>query len=628
MVADRILRFMLSFCLTGLVLFSPSIVLADSAMDLELNYVQGKPVKGQFQYDVSAYFSFLDSAGVPVSDLTMDSVFVSEDGQTVKLTSLEPVNEEPIYISLLLDNSGSMGTSKMGEAREAANSFIAGLSENDKISVTTFNSEIKQSIDFTTDHSAAQNQIKLIESVPNSGTCFYDAVYQSVQKISALPLGRRAIIVLTDGKDELLSGGACSTLTIEDDIDLASSGTTRVPIYTIGLGNSVDPASLKRLSSLTGGRYAFSSDGDQLDATFKNLLNQLKSEYVAHYVSTAAPGTHTLVVQANYLGASAQDSRSFVLPEFPLTVSIISPAPDQEINGSEKIVVVVTGQGQAIKQVVFKANDQVIGTATQSPYEIDWLPDSNLHGEAVISVSVLGTNGEDLADNSIKVAVNQSTQSTPTITSSSTFQFLQNKLILYGGIALLALVVGLLFFWAFNKRRKSLNEKGQRLQDERGESGAGRNVMEDQTIDGFVMSENALGAITVMQSDDPTILGKRFEILEQTTRLGRAAENDLLFPKDGAVSRHHAIIENRSGQLILSEMVTVTGDGTTKPPTYGTYINDQKVVDPTPLRNGDLIRLGKRLVLRFETSMKSDEDSEKTIDQLDITDLDKTMDSF
>ncbi len=104
------------------------------------------------------------------------------------------------------------------------------------------------------------------------------------------------------------------------------------------------------MASLTGGRYNHSSDSTQLTALFNSLLDQLQSGYAAHYKSTAAPGSHTVVLAANFLGASDQDSRSFVLPAFPMSIAIVAPSQGQEIKGSVKIVTEVVGQGTEIQK--------------------------------------------------------------------------------------------------------------------------------------------------------------------------------------------------------------------------------------------------------------------------------------
>ena len=256
---------------------------AQANLDLTLNYAQGEAIQGEYAYDVSLFFSLLDSAGVPIKDLSISDLSVSEDGKQVDLTSLDSVEDQPIYITLVIDTSGSMGGEKIEAAREAAKKFIEGLNPDDKLAIITFNSDLTQQLDFTTDHPAAADQVELINAVNNSGTCLYDALNQAIEKTSSLPIGRRAVIVLTDGKDELPGGGACSTLTLDDVINLASEDNTRVPIYSIGLGNSIDENGLKRMAMLTGGRFIPTANSQQLEASFSRLLDQLQSEYVLHY---------------------------------------------------------------------------------------------------------------------------------------------------------------------------------------------------------------------------------------------------------------------------------------------------------------------------------------------------------
>ena len=74
------------------------------------------------------------------------------------------------------------------------------MTANDKVAVISFNSTIKTLIDFTSEHGSATQQIRAMDAEPNSGTCLYDAAYKAVQMSAGLPKGRRAIILLTDGK--------------------------------------------------------------------------------------------------------------------------------------------------------------------------------------------------------------------------------------------------------------------------------------------------------------------------------------------------------------------------------------------------------------------------------------------
>jgi pSer/pThr/pTyr-binding forkhead associated (FHA) protein len=145
-------------------------------------------------------------------------------------------------------------------------------------------------------------------------------------------------------------------------------------------------------------------------------------------------------------------------------------------------------------------------------------------------------------------------------------------------------------------------------------------------VDSFTPSENALGVLVILQSDDPAMLHRRIEITKSVTTLGRKADNDVIFAKDSPVSRHHAVIEERSGQLFLSEVLATDESGHTKPPAYGTFINGKRVEDSTPLRDGDKIQLGKRVQIQFEAVKPSAGEGEQTVDQLTTRDDEQTMD--
>ena len=611
-----------------------STALADAAGSLTINYIESKPAEGQLAHDVEVTFSMVDSTGNPIKDLKIENITLNEDGQGVTPTSLEVVTDQPIYLALLLDTSGSMTGTRNDAAVAAAKQFVSGLNKDDRIAVTTFNSEINKLIDFSTDHAAAENLIDSIEAVSKSGTCLFDAAYKAAQETAALPLGRRAVIILTDGKDESPTGGPCSKLTLDDVIDIAAKGNTRVPIFTIGLGDTIDESGLVRLSTLTGGSYIKSDEPEQLENSFNRLLDLLQSQYVMHYTSTAAPGTHALAIKADYLNASFSDARDFVLPELPLTLTIISPTSGQEITDTIKIATVINGHGNPIEQVTFNVNDVVIGTDDSTPYELEWDPAKTTAGEVTISVKALDAEGTELAANSVKVMVNSGASSAGDpdddndnlITNLFSGKNLPITIgVLVGLIALIVVAVVLIT----SKKKKETKNRDDQWNKLVGGQIDPKNKMEDMTFDGFVISENSLGVLMVMQSDDPSMLGQRFEINDETTRLGRAADNEIMFPKDGPVSRHHAIIEHRHGQLVLSELVSPTGDGSTKAPTFGTYVNEIKVTQPVTLRSSDLIRLGKRVVLKFESGSQSEEeDDARTMDEFNVDDGDKTVDSL
>lgn len=617
-------------------------VTAQSSVDLAVHYVEGTPQAGKYAYDVAVYFSAYKAGGEPNRDLQLGDLSITEDGRRVQITSLELAESDPISVVMVMDTSGSMRGAKMDGARNAAAAFISGLGNDDLAAVISFNSMVRTEIGFTDDLGDAREKIELLNAVDGSGTCLYDAIYEAITLGATLPAGRRAIVVLTDGIDELPNGSPCSRYREEDVSNLAKGGNTRIPIYTIGLGNRVDAAGLARIADSTGGRYQFSSSEQNLQDLFTDLLEQLRSQYRASYVSTSAPGPHQIVLEATLSGQTVRELRDFVLPNFPYSLNLVSPTEGQPLTLPASLSVQVIGQGDPIQQVDFYINDALIGSDTTLPYEFSWEPaegETPEQGELRIDVVAMGANGQELARVTRQATLGSEEQASQ---SSAVDSMLTNSesdfsiagltgttLALVIGVSVLMLgIVAAVTIVAIQKKRKDaqMEDEWKRKVQGVGQADSGLGGLEDRTYDSFTPSSDALGVLMVLQSDDPALVGQRFEITRHTTSLGRKADNDLIFAKDSPVSRHHATIDEREGGLFLSEIWS-TDDGSAKRPAYGTFVNDEQIQDSVRLKNGDQIRLGKRLRLRFE-SIGGDTTEEHTIDQFSADDDEHTIDNL
>lgn len=607
-----------------LLLAQPGQVFAQSTVDLAVLFVEGIPVPEKVAYEVKAYISVLDSTGNPIKDLKAENLTVTEDSHPVQIDALELVRDEPVYIALLIDSSGSMGGVGIQNARKSAANFISGLNVQDKVAVLRFDNTVQNVIDFSTDHKAVRDEIALLDVTPGAGTCLYDAAYQALQMMATVPAGRRALVLLTDGVDEKPGGGRCSIHTEQNIIDLAQEGNTRAPIYTLGLGKRIDEAALKRLSADTGGRALFTTDATQLDAMFLRLSDHLRSQYVLRYTSRAGPGAHGLAVSVEYLKARDTDTRNFLLPEMPvletpsppippLQISFTSPSEGENLSGMTRLAVSVSGEGaDAIERVVFSVNGRNVGDDTSAPYEIE--VDLSQYGEGDLNLRAIayGPEAAELADTSVLVVLVEPPQGLPTW-----------LLIVIGAAALLLVmgVVVILLLW--KRRRNDERRRNEEWAHTKGSELFSQPEAADRTYDAWEPSENALGLLIVEASDDPTMIGHRFEITGSLTRLGRSADNDIVFPNDSPVSRHHAEIQEKNGGLFLSEVRNSEGVG----PTYGTFVDEVAWSAPLLLKSGDQIRLGKRLRLRFQAARRTSFGEEKTYDGLEtLEDPEKTRD--
>ena len=93
------------------------------------------------------------------------------------------------------------------------------------------------------------------------------------------------------------------------------------------------------------------------------------------------------------------------------------------------------------------------------------------------------------------------------------------------------------------------------------------------------MSEKRIPTLT-----DPT--GRAHNLSEATTMIGRAVENEIVVSSK-RISREHACIRREGWRVILEDVGS----------TNGTFLNDQRLLDPMQLRDGDRIKVGDVLFI-------------------------------
>jgi len=593
--------------------------LAQPAVDLVIHHMEATPLPERMAYDVRVYFSVVGGNGSPIRGLDAGHLTVLEDGQKVAVEGLERVGDEPIYLVLVLDTSGSMVGPGIEAARAAAAEFVGGLDSQDRVAILTFDNAVQIRMD-PGNRQTAREQIARIEAVRGAGTCLYDAAYQAVQISAAFPSGRRAVILFTDGVDENAEGnGPCSVHTLEDVIALTSTNI-RAPIYTLGLGRRIDANTLQRLAERSGGRYLYSPDASKVEAAFLRLAEQLRTQYLLRYISTSGPGAHSVTVGITYEEGSDLDTRTFLLPPFPIRAALTLPQEGQPVSNTLHIAVTISGQGEPIDHLTFQLNGQEVGRDDTRPYEADVDVSAYPSGEVTVTAIVYGIGDVELTRASGRVAVvapppTATPTELPPETATPTelppetapptreeekgagFAFppwLSREVLIGGGGGLAILLAILVFALVAVRRRAQVRRPAPPPKvppvPVRGE---------EPTYD-LIPGRGSPGVLVVENSDDPVMVGYRFEITRPVVTLGRSADNDLVFPQDRAVSRHHARIEERGRSLFLSEVETLDQAGRSRRPTYGTTVNGVPVgPEGVSLQHGDEIVLGKRLRLRF-----------------------------
>jgi Mg-chelatase subunit ChlD len=228
------------------------------------------------------YFTVLDAGGQVLTDaVVVDAEVAMEDGSVFDAAVAKPSPET--YVVLVLDGSGSM-VGSISQLRLAAIQAVQAAPEEASFAVVQFNNRVTTLQDFTSDKAKVEEAINKVRAVQNAGTCLYDAAYQALGMLQGAPRGRRAMVLFTDGDDELPNGRPCSQHTFEQVITLASRQEARVPIHTIGLRTSsttpVNEALLRELSSLTGGTSQAGAT-NSLSLLFTTIVRTLSSQWLA-----------------------------------------------------------------------------------------------------------------------------------------------------------------------------------------------------------------------------------------------------------------------------------------------------------------------------------------------------------
>lgn len=229
---------------------------------------------------VELYTAVTDRNERPAEGLGAEKFAVKEDGVAQELVRFEQVRDLPIKTAILLDTSASMDKN-LEEAQRAALSYFTDIvTPKDRAALITFNDRPRLQVKFTNELLQLGGGLAGLKA--ERGTSLYDSIVFALYYFNGLK-GQRALIVLSDGKDE------SSKFKFEDTLDFARRAG--VAIYSIGLGEDLEREAKKALEKLaeeTGGRSFFVDEAKELVPIYQSIQEELRSQYLLVYQSTNA----------------------------------------------------------------------------------------------------------------------------------------------------------------------------------------------------------------------------------------------------------------------------------------------------------------------------------------------------
>ncbi len=219
----------------------------------------------------------VDGRGHYVKGLPQSAFHVAEDDRPQTITHFAS-EDVPLDLLVAVDVSGSMGAA-MPALKKAVKEFLSDVSARDQVTLLGFNDT---AFPLTRAATNPADRVKAVDRLAAwGGTALYDVILRAIDMLGHA-VGRKAIVVFTDGEDE----GSHALLTDVEGRLQASD----VTLYMIGQGRGVTLEPLKkildRLSRPTGGRALFTDNIGELHDAFNNLLDELSQQYLLGYPPT------------------------------------------------------------------------------------------------------------------------------------------------------------------------------------------------------------------------------------------------------------------------------------------------------------------------------------------------------
>lgn len=260
---------------------------------------------------VNVYAVVRDKEGRIIPDLTQKDFELTEDGVPQQIRYFSRATDTPLTLGMMVDTSPSQQRVLSVEQRQADAFLREVLRPKDLAFVLHFDIGVELLQDFTPDISRLTQAIDgtvingggrgpMPSTFPSAGnggaTHLYDAIWLASNDLMKNQVGRKVLILLTDGEDQGSRETLKSALEAAQKSDVMIYAIDIVDRAFYGFGNlgfNGDEV-LKKLSQETGGEVIRVTRQKDTSAAFQEIASQLRTQYLLGYTSTnrAHDGTY------------------------------------------------------------------------------------------------------------------------------------------------------------------------------------------------------------------------------------------------------------------------------------------------------------------------------------------------
>ena len=249
---------------------------------------------------VNEYAVVQDKKKHMIPDLKKEDFALEEDGRSQEIRYFSRETDTPLTMGIMVDTSPSQGK-VLGIEQEEAKAFLQQVMRpKDLAFVLHFDVDVELLQDFTADQRLLAHAID--ETVINGGahgvlpspfptgdsggaTHLYDAIYLASNELLKNEVGRKVLILLTDGEDQgsrVKLQTALEAAQKSDVINYSVAIIDRSFYRGHIMGYSGDSV-LKKLSDDTGGSVIEVNRAKDTSAAFQQIARELRTQYLLGY---------------------------------------------------------------------------------------------------------------------------------------------------------------------------------------------------------------------------------------------------------------------------------------------------------------------------------------------------------
>lgn len=299
---------------------------------------QGPPLKVSVNR-VNVGVTVTDSRGRFVSGLSRKDFRIFDNGVEQPIADFLPV-EEPAQFLLLIESGPSVFLFA-GSHILAADALLTSVAPDDWVAIATYSRGPNLILNFTADKSAARLALRSIDFHSGFGELdLFSSLSSAIDELAPLP-GKKTIVLLSTGLDTS-SGVQWETLLPKLQISdvriiaISLSGAIQTPNKRkkptadetqidrdeLKKGFMEGDASLRQISSATGGRVFFARNAKEFARAYTEIADLLGHEYSLAFVPTAVDGTvHVLRVEVGRPGVRVDHRPAYLAAAGPAEIT-------------------------------------------------------------------------------------------------------------------------------------------------------------------------------------------------------------------------------------------------------------------------------------------------------------------